>query len=275
VFGAKVTRLRDGEAGERNGVGSARQLQIGPLPSFEETVTEFVVPQRIVYRITKGSPLRGHVGTMTFAATPGGTRFVYDIRIASPIPGLAPIVCASLTRSISHSLAGVERGARGTALVDIVAANEEAATVRKALDAEAAALAGVLARAFFDDPVFTWVLRGDMRRMKILRRGFELFLRRVWMAEEQTFTTGGAVGVAVWEPPGQWKHGTVEQLRLLRAMLAVFARHLPRVVRALTVLETGHPPEPAHAPHYYLAFLGLDLPWQGRGLGGALLAPVL
>jgi len=112
VFGAKVTRLRDGEAGQRNGVGSMRQLQIGPLPPFEETVTEFVVPQRIVYRITKGSPLRGHVGEMTFAATPsGGTRFVYDIRIASPVPGIAPIVRASLTRSIARSLAGVERDA--------------------------------------------------------------------------------------------------------------------------------------------------------------------
>ena len=41
VFGAKITRLRDGQDGERNGVGSVRQLQIGPLPPFEETVTEF------------------------------------------------------------------------------------------------------------------------------------------------------------------------------------------------------------------------------------------
>jgi uncharacterized protein YndB with AHSA1/START domain len=112
VFGAKVTRLRDGEDGERNGVGSVRKLQIGPLPPFEETVTEFVVPERIVYRITKGSPLRGHVGTMTFSPTPaGGTRFAYDIRIASPIPGLAPIVQAALTRSISQSLDAVERKA--------------------------------------------------------------------------------------------------------------------------------------------------------------------
>jgi uncharacterized protein YndB with AHSA1/START domain len=111
LFGAKVTRLCDGEAGERNGVGSMRKLQVGPLPPFEETVTEFVAPERIVYRITKGSPLRGHVGTMTFAATPGGTHFVYDIRIASPIPGVAPIVCASLTRSISRALPGVERDA--------------------------------------------------------------------------------------------------------------------------------------------------------------------
>jgi uncharacterized protein YndB with AHSA1/START domain len=111
VFGAKVTRLRDGE-GERNGIGSIRKLQIGPLPPFEETVDEFVPSERIVYRITKGSPLRGHVGVMTFAPTPGGgTRFVYDIRIASPLPGLAPLVRASLRRSISRSLAGVERAA--------------------------------------------------------------------------------------------------------------------------------------------------------------------
>jgi uncharacterized protein YndB with AHSA1/START domain len=111
VFGAKIKRLRDGE-GERNGVGSVRQLRIGPLPPFEETVDEFVVPQRIVYRITKGSPLRGHVGVMDFEPTAaGGTRFVYDIRIASPIPGLAPLVTASLTRSICKALASVEAAA--------------------------------------------------------------------------------------------------------------------------------------------------------------------
>lgn len=112
VFGAKVTRLRDGEDGERNGVGSVRQLRIGPLPPFEETVTEFVPAKRIVYRITKGSPLRGHVGVMEFAPAPGGgTSFVYDIRLAAPIPGLALLVRASLTRSITKSLAKVQRDA--------------------------------------------------------------------------------------------------------------------------------------------------------------------
>jgi uncharacterized protein YndB with AHSA1/START domain len=112
VFGAKVSRLRDGDGGERNGVGSVRQLRIGPLPPFEETVTEFVPDARIVYRITKGSPLRGHVGTMEFEPSPGGgSRFVYDIRLASPIPGLALLVRASLTRSIAQSLPKVERDA--------------------------------------------------------------------------------------------------------------------------------------------------------------------
>jgi len=111
VFGAKVRRLHDGEDGERNGVGSVRQLRIGPLPPFEETVSEFLPNERIVYRITKGSPLRGHVGVMTFEPADGGTRFVYDIRLASPIPGLAAVVRASLTRSIERSLASVERNA--------------------------------------------------------------------------------------------------------------------------------------------------------------------
>ncbi|MGO9320201.1 MAG: SRPBCC family protein [Solirubrobacteraceae bacterium] len=111
VFGSKVTRLRDGEHGERNGVGSVRRLQIGPLPPFQETVTEFVPSERIVYRITKGSPLRGHVGVMEFAPASGGTHFVYDIRLASPVPGLALLVRAALTRSIRRSLAKVERDA--------------------------------------------------------------------------------------------------------------------------------------------------------------------
>lgn len=160
-------------------------------------------------------------------------------------------------------------------MVDIAAAREQALSVRRGAEDEASAMAGVLARAFYDDPAFTWVLRGDMRRMKVLRRGFELFLRRVWLAEQHVYTTAGTAGVAVWEPPGTWKQSIADQLRLLPATLGVFGRHTPRVIRSLAVLEAGHPAEPAHPLHYYLAFLGVDPPWQGRGLGAALLAPVL
>lgn len=112
LFGAKVTRLNDGADGERNGVGSRRRLKVGPLPAFEETVTESVPGERIVYRITRGSPLRGHVGTMRFTPTPsGGTHLVYDIRLASPLPGLALLVRMMLTRSITRSLPAVDRAA--------------------------------------------------------------------------------------------------------------------------------------------------------------------
>ncbi len=75
-------------------------------------MTEFERPRRIVYRITKGSPLRGHVGVMSFEPDGrGGTRFHYDIRLASPVPGLAKLVQASLTRSVNKGLDSVERDA--------------------------------------------------------------------------------------------------------------------------------------------------------------------
>jgi GNAT superfamily N-acetyltransferase len=160
-------------------------------------------------------------------------------------------------------------------MVDIAAAGEQAATVHPAGPDQAEPIAETLARAFFDDPVFSWVLRDDPARMRPLRSGFELFLRRVWLDEEETYTTAAAVGAAVWEPPGAWKVGVGEQLRLLPAMVGVFRRHIPRVLRVLAKLEGGHPAEPRFPPHYYLPFLGVHPDWQGRGLGSALLAPVL
>lgn len=112
MFGAKVTRLQDGTDGNRNGVGSVRRLNVGPGPAFEETVVEFDRPRRIAYKITKGSPMKGHLGVMTFEPDGrGGTRFHYDIRLASRIPGLAALVRASLTRSVDKGLATVEREA--------------------------------------------------------------------------------------------------------------------------------------------------------------------
>jgi GNAT superfamily N-acetyltransferase len=54
-------------------------------------------------------------------------------------------------------------------------------------------------------------------------------------------------------------------------MLRAFGRHLPRVLRAIATLEARHPRE----LHYYLPVVGVDPEWQGRGLGSAVLAPVL
>jgi GNAT superfamily N-acetyltransferase len=156
-------------------------------------------------------------------------------------------------------------------MVSVQDASAQGASVGRASSNEVPAMAGVLARAFHDDPAFSWVLRADPRRMKILEQGFELFLSRIWLEQEETYTTAGTVAVAVWERPDEWKVPVSRQLRMLPAMVKVFGRHLPRVLRALLVLEGKHPRD----PHYYLAFIGVDPEWQGRGLGSAVLAPVL
>jgi GNAT superfamily N-acetyltransferase len=156
-------------------------------------------------------------------------------------------------------------------MTDIARAAHEAATVRKAKSHEFDSLAAVLARAFYDDPVFRWVVNDDGRRLRLLQRSFRLYLRRLWFAQDECYTTETVVGAIVWELPGQWKPGVLDQLRLLPSMLAINGRLLPRILRALAATESDHPVE----PHYYLPVVGVEPEWQGRGLGTALMRPVL
>ncbi len=105
TLGAEITRLRDGTDGTRNGVGSVRQLKVGPLPPFEETVTEVVPNELIRYRITKGSPLRDHSGDMRFTANPDGTTHLHwEISFRGAVPGVAFVVAKGLERNIPKGL---------------------------------------------------------------------------------------------------------------------------------------------------------------------------
>jgi uncharacterized protein YndB with AHSA1/START domain len=105
IFPFRVERVRDGQNGDRNGVGSVRRLSFRGLLPLEETVTVSEPNRRIVYRITKGSPLRGHQGEMLFSERDGGgSHLRYEIVFGSRIPGVAAIVAASLRRSIAKGL---------------------------------------------------------------------------------------------------------------------------------------------------------------------------
>jgi uncharacterized protein YndB with AHSA1/START domain len=111
LFGAKIKRLRDGTDGERNGVGSVRQLKVGPLPPFEETVTEVVPNELIRYRITRGSPLRGHEGEMKFSSNGEGTHLRYEISFGAVVPGLDRVIAVGLKRNVTNGLQQVDSAA--------------------------------------------------------------------------------------------------------------------------------------------------------------------
>lgn len=132
-------------------------------------------------------------------------------------------------------------------------------------------VARALAAAFYDDPPTSWVLRDDATRLRLLERGFGLFLRRVWLAHDECYTTDALSGAAVWVPPEKWKLGPLAELALLPSMALLYGRLLPRVLRALGELEANHPSE----RHCYLPYVGVVPDAQGRGLGTALIAPVL
>jgi uncharacterized protein YndB with AHSA1/START domain len=108
LFGAKITRLQDGTDGQRNGVGSVRQLKVGPMPPFEETVTEVKPNELIRYRITKGSPLKDHSGEMQFSRSGTGTHLRYEISFRTTVPGVDAVIAAGLKRNVAKGLATVD-----------------------------------------------------------------------------------------------------------------------------------------------------------------------
>jgi uncharacterized protein YndB with AHSA1/START domain len=105
LFGTRIERVRDGDP-ERNGVGSCRRLSFNGLLPFEETVTQYVPNERIVYTITKGTPLREHEGVMAFSSDgdDGGSRLDYTIRIGSQVPGLTALVSRVLQSRVAAGL---------------------------------------------------------------------------------------------------------------------------------------------------------------------------
>ncbi|MCB0829292.1 MAG: SRPBCC family protein [Solirubrobacterales bacterium] len=105
ILGAEITRLRDGDDGSRNGVGSARRLKPpGPVPAFEETVTAFVPNELIEYRVTKGTPLNHHLGTITFTPAGSRTHLEWNIEIGTRLPGLDFIIAKVLVKNIGGGL---------------------------------------------------------------------------------------------------------------------------------------------------------------------------
>lgn len=104
VFGAKITRLRDGDT-TPDGVGSVRRMKVNPLlPPFEETVTQAVQDELIEYRITKGSPLKDHVGVMRFSPTGAGTRLDYTIEFESKVPGAGGVFRRAIEKNVRSGL---------------------------------------------------------------------------------------------------------------------------------------------------------------------------
>jgi GNAT superfamily N-acetyltransferase len=129
-----------------------------------------------------------------------------------------------------------------------------------------------LAHAFEDDPVMSWIFPDDSKRLAHLEKAFGLFLRKIWLPQEECYATERLFGAALWLPPGKWHLGFGEQLRLFPSMISVTGRNLPRLISVLNLMEKKHPKDPAH---YYLAVLGVEPAFQGRGFGGALMQPVL
>ncbi len=111
LFGGRCTVIKAGD-GDPHGRGSVRRIGPGPL-SFDETIVTFEPQRRIEYTISRGSPLRNHLGTIEFRADGATTAVDYVIRFDGRLPGIgAPIAAllrAAWQRHSPRALAALER----------------------------------------------------------------------------------------------------------------------------------------------------------------------
>lgn len=130
--------------------------------------------------------------------------------------------------------------------------------------------ARVLAKAFYDDPVTSWMLPDDSSRLTALTRAFAPLARHHFVprAGSEVGVRDGTVGAAtLWDPPGRRKPGLVEQLITTPAMLWSFRSRISASLRVMELMEKHHPEE----PHWYLMLIGSDPSVRGAGFGHALM----
>ncbi len=144
--------------------------------------------------------------------------------------------------------------------------------VRPATLADLPRLADVLALAFQDDPVTRshFPPGGDV--IPTMRRFFGSVLEGEFLPRGLVLTTEDVAAVAVWLPPhtGEAAEETEDDgppgfIRELFGAHAAIVEEIIRIQRLHHLTER----------HYYLQFMGTLPDKQGRGIGSAVLAPVL
>lgn len=132
------------------------------------------------------------------------------------------------------------------------------------------ARATMLARAFYHDPIISWVLPEDSHRVDVYATCLDLLIAATETRGHILANEDGTV-LQLW-------HTVTEQAEpgLLDAddgqrMRDACGEYGPRADQLVDAMDRLHPAE----PHHYLAVIGTDLAHQGRGLGSAALENAL
>lgn len=128
----------------------------------------------------------------------------------------------------------------------------------------------VLGRAFHDDPVASHLFPNPKNRARKWA-GFSGLAIDSMGETAHVLTTERVEGAAIWQLPTESQLSFGQNLRFALRFFAIAGLGARRAAR-LGNFTGGHR---LRAPHYYLAALGTDPPHQGKGVGSALIEPVL
>lgn len=145
-------------------------------------------------------------------------------------------------------------------------------TIIKADKQDIPVLKDVLVKAFQDDPFTNWLIKQDKKRMMRFEAMFDCTLRAFGLPNGHLYTNNDRTGAAVWIPPGKFKPDSFSNIFLLPAWLKVVGpERILKIMKGTNFVTKRHPgPE-----YFYLMSLGTLPSMQGKGIGSALLQPVL
>ncbi len=135
-------------------------------------------------------------------------------------------------------------------------------------------MAGMLARAFHNDPLFQLAMPDEQHRTRTLPALLKLNLQ--YGLRFGDVYASAQNGLAIWLRPGENAITIPRALQagMLLTPLKIGLSAVLRLGRLNSISELIHE-QLAPEPHWYLFLLGVDPVSQGRGLGGLLLQPVL
>lgn len=127
-----------------------------------------------------------------------------------------------------------------------------------------------LGRAFHDDPVWRWVIGGGDGFVDRAGRALGA-VARMLLGHGDVWMSHSGESISVWAPPGLTRMGIRQFVPVAHRFVPAIGFNGLRKFGTLAEVDRHHPKE----PHWYLAVLGTDPAFQGRGFASAVLAPVL
>ncbi len=139
-------------------------------------------------------------------------------------------------------------------------------SVRPAVQSDFEPLSQSLARAFYDDPVFSYFIPDDSKRLKKLESVMGI-LFKLGLPHGACYTTTNYESITLWRPPNEWDVPFWAYIVNGPKMISAFGGNLGRVLSTMDMMEKVHP----HEPHWYLQTIGTDPEFQGKGYGGVIM----
>jgi GNAT superfamily N-acetyltransferase len=139
--------------------------------------------------------------------------------------------------------------------------------VRRAVEADIAAITETVSTAFHHDPVWAWAFPDPNLRPEQYSRWWPIWIE-AGLRNDSVWVTDGCEAAAVWTPPGASELNEEDEARLVSLLNQVLGAHADEVLEGIARFEAAHPRD---EPHWCLSIVATHTDHRGRGIGVALL----